>query len=180
MFKYLLWLFAVLPSCAAAAQTKVITDIGLSGVGIRAITTVNASPRVLWDTLTDYNRLATFVPGMTLSRQITPPNARAKRVEQKGEGGLLAMVLPDHVILELDEQPYTRIGFRSVSGRITSMQGEWVIVGEQAPLTLGYRAQVVTALPPPPLLTEDFIREEIRLRLEAVAREAERRMRLGR
>ncbi|WP_165873507.1 SRPBCC family protein [Parasulfuritortus cantonensis] len=180
MFKYLLWLFAVMPSCVIAAQSKVITDIGLSGVSIRAITAVNADRRVLWDTLTDYNRLAAFVPGMTLSRQISPANARTKQVEQRGEGGLLAMVLPDHVIMELDEQPYSRIGFRSVSGGLSSMQGEWVILGEQAPVTLGYRARVVTALPPPPVLTEDYIREEIRLRMEAVAREAERRMRLGR
>jgi hypothetical protein len=180
MFKYLLWLIAALPACASAAQTNVVTDIGLMSVDIRAVTVVNADASVLWETLTDYNRLASFVPGMTLSRLVSAPNARAKLVEQKGEGGMLSLVLPDHVILELDERPFSRIGFRSVSGWVTSLRGEWIIKGELAPITLGYRAIVVPALPPPPVLTDDYVQNEIRMRMNAVAREAERRMQRAR
>lgn len=178
MFKYLLWLIAALPACVSAGQTNVATDIGLMGVRIHALTLVNADASVVWETLTDYNRLASFVPGMTLSRQLSAPNAPRKLVEQKGEGGLLSLVLPDHVILELNERPYSRIGFRSVSGWVTSLQGEWIIKGDRAPVTVGYRAHVVPALPPPPMLTDDYVQGEIRLRMDAVAREAERRMQL--
>ena len=178
MFKYLLWLIAALPTCASAAQTNVATDIGLMGVSIRAVTLVNADANVLWATLTDYNRLASFVPGMTVSRLVSPPNAPKKLIEQKGEGGMLSLVLPDHVILELSERPYNRIGFRSVSGWVTSLEGEWLIRGDTAPVTLAYRAHVVPALPPPPVLTDDYVQEEIRTRMNAVAREAERRMKL--
>lgn len=180
MFKYLLCLIAALPACVSASQTRVATDIGLTGVSIRAVTVVNADPRVLWDTLTDYNRLTAFVPGMTMSRQISAPSASAKLVEQKGEGGMLALVMPDHVILELTERPYDRILFRSVSGWVTSMRGEWLIQGERAPVTLFYRAKITPALPPPPMLTDDYVQGEIRLRMEALAREAERRMRMSR
>lgn len=177
MLRFLIWLLAIFPASAPAGDTRVATDIGLLGVDIRAVAVVDADARVLWDTLTDYDRLAGFVPGLTLSRRLSAPNARKPLVEQKGEGGLLSLVLPDHVILELDEAPYGRIGFRSVSGWVTSLRGEWLIQGERAPVTLGYRAHVVPALPPPPILTEDYVREEIRLRLDAVVREAERRMR---
>ena len=180
MFRYLLWLLSALPAWAFAAQTNVATDIGLMGVSIRAATVVNADARILWNTLTDYDRLANFVPGMTLSRQVSPPNASAKLVEQKGKGGMLSLVLPDHIIMEMNERPYSRIGFRSVSGWVTSLRGEWVISGDQAPVTLGYRAHVVPALPPPPMLTDDYVQEEIRLRMDAVAQEAERRMRQAR
>ncbi|MFA5082053.1 MAG: SRPBCC family protein [Hydrogenophilaceae bacterium] len=180
MYKYLLWLFAALPAYGHAAQTNVATDIGMMGVSISAVTVINADARTVWDMLTDYNRLATFVPGMTLSRLVSSPNAAAKVVEQKGEGGLLSLVLPDHVVLKLSEQPYSRIGFRSVSGWVMSMQGEWVITGDSAPVTLRYRAHVVPALPPPPMLTDEYVQDEIRLRMNALAREAERRMQLNR
>ncbi len=180
MYKYLLCLLAALPLNGLAGQTKVSSEIGLMSVNIRAATLVNADPNIVWETLTDYNRLANFVPGMTLSRQISAPSASVKMVEQKGEGGLLALVLPDHVILELRETPHTRIGFKSVSGFVTSMRGEWVIDGSRSPVILGYRARVVPALPPPPMLTDDYVQEAIGLRLEAVAREAERRMKLRR
>jgi hypothetical protein len=178
MFRYLLMLFAVLPLSASAGQTRVITDIGLTGVSIQAATVVNADANVVWETLTDYNRLASFVPGMTMSRVISAPNAPRKLVEQKGDGGMLALVIPDHVILAVDERPYARIGFRSVSGWVTSMRGEWIISGDRAPVKVGYRAHVVPAIPPPPLLTDDYVQGEIRVRMDAVAREAERRMQL--
>lgn len=173
--KFMLWVLAWLPA-VAMARTSVATDIGLAGVRIHAVAQVDADAAVLWATLTDYNRLASFVPGMTLSRQVSRPGARPRLVEQKGEGGLLALVLPDHVVLALDERPPGWIGFRSVSGWVASMQGEWRIEGTQRPVRLTYRAHVVPLLPPPPALTDGYVQEEIRTRIDAVAREAERRM----
>jgi hypothetical protein len=169
----IVWL---LPTAGIAAQTRVATDIGLTGIRIYATSVVNADAHVLWATLTDYNRLASFVPGMTLSRQIASSKAGVKMVEQKGEGGLLSLVLPDHVIFAMDERPYTHIGFRSVAGLGSSLQGEWAINGQQSPVQLVYRAHVVPMLPPPPMLTDGYVQDEIRLRLDAVGREAERRM----
>lgn len=168
----LVWL---LPA-VVLARASVVTDIGLSGVRIQAVAPVDADAEVLWATLTDYNRLASFVPGMTLSRQVSPPHVRPRLVEQKGEGGLLALVLPDHVVLAMDERPPGWIGFRSVSGWVVSMRGEWRIEGNRRPVRLVYRAHVVPLLPPPPALTDVYVQEEIRLRLDAVVREAERRM----
>jgi hypothetical protein len=176
--KWLAVLFALMPASGFAARTSVATDIGLTGVRIQAVSIVNADAKVLWSTLTDYNRLAMFVPGMTLSRQVSAPNARTKLVEQKGEGGLLSFVLPDHVVLAVDERPYAYIGFRSVSGWVTSMQGEWIIEGQTSPVKLTYRAYVIPLLPPPPALTDVYVQDEIRLRLDAVSSEAERRMKV--
>lgn len=175
MTRMLLWLALLAPSFACAGAARVETDVGFTGIHIQAGAVVNADARTMWDTLTDYNRLARFVPGMTLSRLVSAPNARAKLLEQRGEGGLIALVVPDHVIFALEERPYSRIDFRSVSGGLTSVRGEWVIIGDQAPVRLGYRARVVPALPPPPLLTDDYVQREIGLRMDALVREAERR-----
>jgi len=174
-YRILLGVLACLPAMVLA-RANVVTDIGLAGVRIQAVAQVDADADVLWATLTDYNRLASFVPGMTLSRQVSPPQVRPRLVEQKGEGGLLSLVLPDHVVLAMDERPPVWIGFRSVSGWVASMRGEWRIEGSRRPVRLVYRAHVVPLLPPPPALTDAYVQDEVRLRLDAVAREAERRM----
>lgn len=140
------------------------------------MSTVYADAAVLWATLTDYNRLASYVPGMTLSRLVSPANAQTKLVEQKGEGGLLSFVMPDHVILAMDERPFRYIGFKSVSGLVTALRGEWIIEGQHSPVQLTYRAYVLPLLPPPPTVTDIYVQEEIRLRMDSVVREAERRM----
>lgn len=170
-------LFALLPKLVLG-QTNVKTDIGLWNIDIYATTQVHADGIVVWNTLTDYNRLASFVPDMTLSRVKSPPDAPVKLVEQRGSGGLLSMILPDYVLLEIRERPYHQIAFRSVSGLGLAMEGEWVIQGTRAPVILGYRTQVTPSLPSPPVLTDSYVESEIRTRMEAVAREAERRMRL--
>lgn len=176
MTRMLTWLFLLLSGPACAGPVHVETDIGFTGIRIQAAAVVDADARTMWNTLTDYNRLASFVPGMTLSRLVPAPNARGKLLEQRGEGGLIALVVPDHILFALTEEPMKRIHFRSVGGSLTSVQGEWLILGERAPVRLGYRARVVPPLPPPPLLTDEYVRSEIRLRMEALVREAERRM----
>ncbi len=173
----ILWCLALLmQGMAWAGPARVETDVGFSGIRIQAGAVVNADARTMWDTLTDYNNLARFVPGMRVSRLVSAPNARVKLLEQRGEGGLIALVIPDQVVFAIDEHPTSRIEFRSVSGGLAAVQGEWVILGDQAPIRLGYRARVVPALPPPPLLTDDYVQREIAQRMDALIREAERRM----
>lgn len=165
------------PAMGIAAQTKVATDIGFTGIRIYATSIVNADAQVVWATLTDYNKLASYVPGMTLSRQLVSPKPGIKMVEQRGEGGLVSLVMPDHVVFAIEEKPYSAINFRTVAGRGSSLQGEWTINGQTRPVQLVYRALVIPMLPPPPMLTDSYVQDEIRIRMDALAREAERRMR---
>jgi hypothetical protein len=169
-------LLAGLPVTVVAAQTRVATDIGFTGIRIYATSIVNADPHVLWATLTDYNRLANYVPGMTLSRQIASPKPGIKMVEQRGDGGLVSLIMPDHVVFAIEEKPYTAINFHTVAGRGSSLRGEWTINGQKSPVQLTYRALAVPMLPPPPMLTDGYVQDEIRIRMDALGREAERRM----
>lgn len=158
------------------ADTRIATDIGLSGINVVAATTVNADANAVWATLTDYNRLASYVPGMTMSRLVSAPNAVPKLLEQQGEGGLASFVMPDHVVFAIYEKPKKEIGFRSTSMGAT-MRGQWEIRGTGgSPVVLVYRAQVIPLLPPPPILTDGYVQGEVKLRMEALAKEAERRM----
>jgi ribosome-associated toxin RatA of RatAB toxin-antitoxin module len=170
----------LLASAAALASTaRVKANTGLSGVKVEASQTLQTDARTLWDTITDYNRLATFIPDMVSSRVISAPGA-PKRVEQIADAGLFAFVMPDQVVLALEEVPHSVIRFRAISGKLVSMTGEWRIVGDKAPVTLIYRAHIVPLSPIPPLGSGYFVEDEVRARFEAVGREAERRVREAR
>lgn len=160
----------------AVAGAKVRANTGLSGVRVEASQVLQTDARTLWDTLTDYNRLATFIPDMVSSRVISAPGA-PKRVEQIADAGLFAFVMPDHVVLAMEETPPSQIRFRAISGKLVTMNGEWRIVGEAAPVTLIYRAHILPISPIPPLGSGFFVEDEVRARFEAVGREAERRTR---
>lgn len=159
---------------AGWAEALVKASVGFDGVRIEASTPVRADAQTLWSTLTDYDNLASFIPDMVLSRVVSPPN-RPKLVEQKADAGLFAFVMPDHVILSIDEYPLGLIRFRAVSGKVLSMSGEWRIVGTGNPVRLTYTARVFPLVPPPPLVSDYFVEDEVRKRFEAVVREAERR-----
>lgn len=168
---------ALLPAPALAlGDVTISTDVGLTGVRIEARGRVAADVDTLWETLTDYDRLATFIPDMVVSRLVSAPG-QPKLVEQQADAGMFAFVMPDHVVLAMEERPRGLIRFRAVSGKVAAMSGEWVISGRDAPVTLLYRARVIPLLPPPPLVTDHFVEDEVRVRFAAVIREAERRMR---
>jgi hypothetical protein len=161
---------------AQAAPAKVSASTGLSGVRVEASQLLQADADTVWATLTDYNKLATFIPDMVSSRVISPPGA-PKRVEQIADSGLFAFVMPDHVVLLMEESPKRLIRFRSVSGKILAMSGEWQIIGDAAPVTLVYRSRIIPIAPLPPLVSDYFVEDEVKKRFEAVGKEAERRMR---
>jgi hypothetical protein len=161
---------------AQAAAAKVNASTGLSGVRVEASQVLQADADTVWATLTDYNKLATFIPDMVSSRLISPPGA-PKRVEQIADAGLFAFVMPDHVVLLMEESPNRLIRFRSVSGKVLAMNGEWQIIGDKAPVTLVYRSHIIPMAPLPPLVSDYFVEDEVKKRFEAVGKEAERRMR---
>ena len=177
--KHVLWMawLLTLAGAAGAAGAKVTASTGFSGIRVEAVQRVNADAQTVWQTLTDYNRLAAFIPDMVSSRVVSPPGA-PKKVEQIADAGLFAFVMPDHVVLLMEENPTTNlIRFRSVAGKVAAMSGEWRIQGDKAPVTLIYRSHIIPATPVPPLVTSYFIEDEVKNRFEALGREAERRMR---
>ena len=177
--KHVLWMawLLTLAGAAGAAGAKVTASTGFSGIRVEAVQKVNADAQTGWQTLTDYNRLAAFIPDMVSSRVVSPPGA-PKKVEQIADAGLFAFVMPDHVVLLMEEIPSTNlIRFRSVAGKVAAMSGEWRIQGDKAPVTLIYRAHIIPTTPVPPLVTSYFIEDEVKNRFEALGREAERRMR---
>jgi hypothetical protein len=59
---------------------------------------------------------------------------------------------------------------------VRSFSGEWLIEGKPRRVRLLYRAVVEPGFPMPPQVSQEIFRNETKGRLEALAREMERRM----
>ncbi len=80
---------------------------------INAAARVNATPQQVWQVLTDYNRLADFVPEMKSSRRLESTvhdGLNVVRVEQVGEIGIAFFKRDVRVTLLVTERPLNQDG----------------------------------------------------------------------
>ncbi len=169
-----LMLGLIAPPSHAEPGLRVNADSSWGVVTIEADMLVPSDVKTAWSVLTDYNNLARFVPEMKSSRIISR-DGEPKRLEQKGESGMLSFMYPEHVILQLEETPYDRIRFHAVGGSLKSMKGEWRIAGSGNPVRVFYRARIVPPVPLPPLLGSTMIEMDVESKLGAIRREMVRR-----
>src|SRR3954465_14242060 len=81
----------------------------------RAQATVDASLSTIWTTLTDYERLPEFIPGLKKSKVVSRRGTTVV-VEQSGEARFLVFTFPIDVTLESQERPPSAIQVRALSG----------------------------------------------------------------
>ena len=78
----------------------------------------------VWQVLTDYDRLADFIPNLARSRRIDHPEGKIQ-VEQVGSECLLKMKFCARVVLEMVEQFPHQIEFKMVEGDFKAFSGNW-------------------------------------------------------
>lgn len=102
----------------------------------------------VWQILTDYDRLADFIPNLAKSRRIEHPNGGI-RIEQVGTESLLRLKFCARVVLDMVEQFPHRLDFRMVEGDFKTFMGSWelqpVPLNGQPGTDLSY---TVVVLPP--------------------------------
>ncbi|KAI8111305.1 hypothetical protein M9434_004877 [Picochlorum sp. BPE23] len=91
---------------------------------------INAPPSLVWDVLTDYNRLAEFIPNLASSERIRLPRAAPEnvvRVRQVGYKNMFYMCLHAESVMDLVEKPFSEVQFRQVAGDVEKFQGKWAM-----------------------------------------------------
>lgn len=140
---------AWLPQAAAELQLRARARVDRSlirgDIDIAAYVDVPADVATAWAVLTDYNRLADFVPDMQVSRVVSKPD-EATHVYQRGEKSWLLLGQPLELLFRMDETPLTRIRFRLISGNIDKMHGEWQIIKRGNSARIAYRAHMEPGL----------------------------------
>jgi ribosome-associated toxin RatA of RatAB toxin-antitoxin module len=133
-------------------------------------------PRVVWQVLTDYNRIASFVPGLTMSR-LASGVGEPILLEQRGQIDFAVFQFPVEVFARVEELPYHTIRFEAVRGNMREMRGEWNIdpLGVNEGSRLRYRLHVVPGYWVPPVVGPAVIRHSFHDQFEALTREMLRR-----
>lgn len=185
---------ATAQSSDAASGAAVRTEVSLDGeiYSVRASAQLVADQRVVWETLTDYERLREFIPGVTRARVLARAGNQLS-IEQVGVFSVWFIDLPVRVRLAVQHLPYTMVlarmeaspldagepTLRSFSGRYTLSA---IRLAQRAGVRLDYDAQFELMRPLPvvigPLFGVAAVRSTMRAQFEAMLREIERRQAL--
>jgi ribosome-associated toxin RatA of RatAB toxin-antitoxin module len=129
---------------------------------------------LVWQTLTDYDRLAEFIPGMRKSRMVERRGAAAI-VEQEGEARFLFVTFPIEVTLASTERAPYAIEVSMLKGNLKRLDGAYRIEPQGGGRLLLTWTGVVEALSMPPLLGEMVMRSNIGDQFRGMVREIGRR-----
>ncbi len=185
---------ATAQSSDAASGAAVRTEVSLDGeiYSVRASAQLVADQRVVWETLTDYERLREFIPGVTRARVLARAGNQLS-IEQVGVFSVWFIDLPVRVRLAVQHLPYTMVlarmeaspldagepTLRSFSGRYTLSA---IRLAQRAGVRPDYDAQFELTRPLPvvigPLFGVAAVRSTMRAQFEAMLREIERRQAL--
>ncbi len=149
-------------------------------VHVSAHATLDAPLSVIWSTLTDFDRLAEFIPGMSRSRLLEKRGNQAV-VEQAGEARFLFFTFPIDVTLLSTARPPSSLDVRALKGNLRRLDGGYRI--EPAPdgrYLLRWTGIVEPESALPPLLGTAVMRASIEDQFTGMVREIERREALRR
>lgn len=188
--RFACWLFALL-TCASGAAAQTSTDVRVTHEGrafqVQAEAELQADVRTAWQTVTDYERLPQFVPGMrsvqVLARRVDASSEKLL-IEQIGEFRLLWLVQPVRVWLEVEHEPFERVraravhpsGVRAESSTLHAFEGQYELTALNRHRTrLSYRARFELGATQLPVLGPLAVRRTMVAQFRALVDEIERR-----
>ena len=182
-----LFLLAYLVLACGPATTWGAEDLSVEAIRkgefieVRAQATVDASMSIIWTTLTDYERLPEFIPGLKKSRVVSR-RGKTVIVEQSGEARFLVFSFPIDVTLESKEHPPEGIQVRALSGTLRFFEGGYQIVPQHggSKVLLRWTGSIIPDASFPPLIGEVVMRMRIEDQFIGMVQEIERRETLRR
>lgn len=175
----LLWLCTAAASVSAAEAVSVETTRRDSAVEVRAHALLDATYGTVWSTLTDYNRLAEFIPGMKSSRVVEQRDDSVV-VAQEGEVRFLFFAFPIRVTLISTARPPDALDVRLLKGNLRRLDGGYRLE-QTAPGKIVLRWNgLIEPESLPPLLGELVMRANVENQFTGMVREIERREALRR
>ena len=161
-------------AASAAEGLSVETTRRGPGVEVKAYALIKAEYATVWSTLTDYDRLSEFVPGMRSSR-VLERGANTWIVEQRGETRFLFFSHPVEVTVLATARPPYALDVHLLKGSLRRLDGSYRV--EPAPggkIALRWIG-LIEPESLPPLLGELVMRATIKAQFAGMVREIERR-----
>jgi ribosome-associated toxin RatA of RatAB toxin-antitoxin module len=150
------------------------------GTAVRITTQaiVRAPHDLIWKALSDYDRLAEFIPGITKSRVMERRDNNTLIVEQAGKAHLWLFTYAIDVTVEVTERPPDALSIRVIQGNLKQLEGGYVIQklpGGDNVYQLQWSGVIEPALPVPTAVSLPLMRNNIAEQFEGMVREIERR-----
>lgn len=164
---------------AASPADKVVVQAWRLGdaVQVRAQATVTAPHALIWSTLTDYDRLAAFVPGISQSR-VLERRGSTSTVAQTGTAHLWFFSYRIEVVVESTEQSPDAIGIRLLRGNLKQLDGRYQldpVEGKEGEFLLSWSGVIEPSVAVPLLIALPLMRANLREQFGGMVREIERR-----
>ncbi|PSN18249.1 cyclase [filamentous cyanobacterium CCP5] len=125
----------------------------------------------VWRVLTDYERLADFIPNLTKSQKLPHPQGGI-RLEQVGAQCFLNVKFCARVVLDMVERFPQEVGFSMVEGDFRQFEGAWrlepIQLAGQAGTHLCYDLRLTPPRVMPTGLIEKHFRRDLTLNLKAI------------
>ncbi|KAK4786425.1 hypothetical protein SAY86_003114 [Trapa natans] len=147
---------------------------------IKAQILVNSDIESVWNALTDYERLADFIPNLVCSGRIPCPHPGRIWLEQRGQQRALYWHIEARVVLDLQEILKSAnerdLHFSMVDGDFKKFEGKWNLkMGTRSSTTwLAYEVSVIPRFTFPAIFLERIIGSDLPVNLQALAFRAER------
>lgn len=172
----LLAAFLALQAAVALGADDLWVDVDRNGstFAVHAVATVAAPISTVWQVLTDYDHLASFIPGLSRS-VVQTRDADRVVVEQRGEARFLVFSYPIEVRLEIIESPTDSIVSRSIEGNLKRMQGRYELRKAAGGIQLRYSGELEPDFRLPPVIGSLAVRTMVEEQFGAMVAEIERR-----
>jgi carbon monoxide dehydrogenase subunit G len=167
------------PCTAQAQEFSIRTGRDGEFVTVSASALMRVDQRIAWAVLSDYDHLSRFIPDLKSSRVVSREGNKV-RVEQKGDVGFLFFSEPVNVILEVNEEPQSRIVARSVEGNVRELETRYELHSSGAGIRLDYVGRFIPAFSIPPIIGMPIVSRLIERRFRAMVEEIQRRDALAR
>lgn len=164
-----------LPGALGAERFEVLASRHGDVVEVRARADIQAPLDVVWGTLTDYERLPEFIPGLKTSRIVARDGPRTT-VAQTGEARFLFFSTPVDIVVESTEAP-PHIEVRLVSGTLRTLQGryETALLTDPPGIELRWNGSVGADIQMPDWIGQALVRHLIEKQFAGMVKEIERR-----
>ncbi|MEO8005246.1 MAG: SRPBCC family protein [Betaproteobacteria bacterium] len=177
-FLVLLGLLLALPAGASAAKIHLEVSRQDDTFDVRAEAEIDADPIAAWGVLTDYDRLAEFIPGMQESKVVTRTGSTVI-VDQRGDATLLFLTFPMRARLEIQEHPFESVVSNAISGNFKDLHGEYHLKIAGTGMILIFKATFTPDFSFPPLLGTLIVRSAAQRRFAAMVKEIEKTRHAG-
>jgi ribosome-associated toxin RatA of RatAB toxin-antitoxin module len=138
---------------------------------IRAFTEIPATAEQVWQVLTDYDNLASFIPNLSCSQRLSHPQGGI-RLEQIGSQCFLSIKFCARVVLDMVEAFPQELRFSMVEGDFRQFEGKWTLEpveeAQESRVRLGYDLVIRPPRAMPVALIERHIRHDLTRNLQAI------------